>query len=53
MGNFLYLVAILFFIAWLTGMFIFHKGSIIHILLIMALLAVFIRSMEKQNMHHK
>lgn len=43
MGNLLYLVAVLLIIGWAVGFFAFHAGGIIHILLVIALIAVILR----------
>ena len=43
MSNLLYLVAVILIIVWATGFFAFHLGSIIHVLLIIAVIAVLLR----------
>jgi len=43
MGNLLYLIAVILIIAWLIGILGFHQGGIIHILLIIAIIAVLLR----------
>jgi hypothetical protein len=43
MGNLLYLIAVILIIAWLVGILGFHQGGIIHILLIIAIIAVLLR----------
>ena len=43
MGNILYLVAVVLVILWAIGFFAYSLGSIIHILLVIALIAVVFR----------
>jgi hypothetical protein len=43
MGNLLYVVAVIFVIAWAIGFFAFHAGGIIHILLVIAIIAFLIK----------
>ena len=43
MGNILYLVAVLLVIFWALGFFVYSVGSLIHILLIIAIIAVLMR----------
>lgn len=43
MGNILYLVAVLLVIFWALGFFVYSIGSLIHILLIIAIIAVLMR----------
>lgn len=43
MENLLYLVAVILVIGWAVGFFAFHAGGIIHILLVIALIAVIFR----------
>jgi uncharacterized membrane protein len=40
MGNLLYLVAVIRIIGWLLGFFVYGAGSIIHILLVIAIIAI-------------
>jgi hypothetical protein len=40
MGNLLYVVAVVLLIGWALGFFVFSAGSIIHTLLVIALIAV-------------
>lgn len=46
MGNLLYVVAVVLIIGWLIGFFAFHVGSIIHVLLIIALIAIILRVIQ-------
>jgi hypothetical protein len=43
MGNILYLVAVVLIILWAVGYFGMHAGSVVHILLVIALVAVLLR----------
>ena len=43
MGNLLYIVAVILILGWAVGFFAFQAGGIIHILLVIALIAVILR----------
>ncbi|MCE3226391.1 MAG: hypothetical protein K0S32_942 [Bacteroidetes bacterium] len=43
MGNILYIIAVILVIGWLIGFVGFHAGGLIHILLVIALIAVILR----------
>jgi hypothetical protein len=43
MGNLLYVIALLLLIAWAIGFIGYNVGSIIHILLVIAIIAVLLR----------
>jgi hypothetical protein len=43
MGNLLYVVAVVLIIAWAIGFVGFHVGGIIHLLLVIAIIAVLLR----------
>jgi len=43
MGNLLYIIAIILLIGWAIGYFAYNTGEVIHILLIIALIAVLFR----------
>ena len=43
MGNLLYVIAVILLIGWLVGFFAYSAGSIIHILLVLAVVAVLLR----------
>jgi len=43
MGNILYLIAVLLVIFWALGFFVYSIGSLIHILLVIAIIAVLMR----------
>jgi hypothetical protein len=43
MGNILYLIAVILVIGWLIGFVGFNAGGLIHILLVIAVIAVILR----------
>ncbi len=43
MGNLLYVIAIILIIIWALGYFSFAAGNIIHILLVIAVIAILLR----------
>jgi len=43
MGNLLYLIALILVIAWAVGFFAYSAGAIIHILLVIAVIAILLR----------
>lgn len=43
MGNILYIIAVILVIAWAVGFLGYHAGSIIHVLLVIAAIAVLLR----------
>jgi hypothetical protein len=43
MGSLLYVVAVILIIGWLLGFFVFHAGGLIHILLVIAIIAIILR----------
>jgi hypothetical protein len=43
MGNLLYVIAVILVIAWAIGFLGYHAGGIIHILLIIAVVAVLLK----------
>jgi hypothetical protein len=46
MGNLLYTIAVILVIAWLIGMAGFHAGGLIHVLLVIAVIAIIIRLIQ-------
>jgi hypothetical protein len=46
MGSILYILAVILIIGWLVGFFAFHAGGIIHILLVIAVIAIVIRLIQ-------
>jgi len=43
MSNLLYAIAVILIIAWLLGFFVYSLGSVIHILLVIAVIAILLR----------
>jgi hypothetical protein len=43
MNSLLYIVAVILIIGWLLGFFVFHAGSIIHVLIVIAVIAIILR----------
>ena len=43
MGSILYVVAVILVIGWVLGFFVFNAGSIIHVLLVIAVIAILLR----------
>ncbi len=46
MGNLLYVIAVLLVIGWLVGFLGFHAGGLIHILLVIAAVAIILRVID-------
>jgi len=46
MGNLLYLIAVVLLISWAIGFFAYSAGGIIHVLLVIALIAIILRVIE-------
>jgi len=46
MGNLLYIIAVILVIGWAVGFIGFHAGGLIHILLLIALIAVILRIIQ-------
>jgi hypothetical protein len=46
MGNLLYVIAVILFIAWAVGLIGFHAGGFIHVLLVIAIIAVLFRIIQ-------
>ena len=43
MGNLLYIFAVILIIGWAVGFFAYSAGGIIHVLLVIALIAIILR----------
>lgn len=46
MGNILYAIAVILIIAWAIGFIGYHAGGLIHILLVIAIIAVILRVIQ-------
>jgi hypothetical protein len=49
MNNLLYLIAVLLIIGWALGFFVYSAGGLIHILLVIAVIAILIRVIRGNN----
>lgn len=49
MSNLLYIIAVILVIAWAIGFLGFHAGGIIHILLVIAIIAILLRLISGRN----
>ena len=49
MSNLLYLVAVVLIILWALGFFMYSAGGIIHILLVIAVIAIILRIIQGRN----
>ena len=43
MSNLLYIIAVILIIGWALGFFVYSAGGLIHILLVIAIIAILIR----------
>jgi len=46
MKDLLYIIAVILIIGWLVGYFAFNAGGIIHVLLVIAVIAILIRVIQ-------
>ena len=46
MGNLLYIIAVVLIIAWLIGFVGYSAGGIIHVLLVIAIIAILVRVIQ-------
>jgi hypothetical protein len=46
MSNLLYTIAIIFIIFWGVGFFVYSAGALIHILLVLAVIAILLRLIQ-------
>jgi len=49
MGNLLYIIAVLLIIGWLIGFFGYHANNLIHLLLVIAIIAILVRATESRK----
>jgi hypothetical protein len=49
MGSILYILAVILVIGWLVGFFALHAGGIIHLLLVLAVIAIVIRLIQGRS----
>ena len=50
MGNLLYVIAVILLIAWAIGFFAFSAGGLIHILLVIAIIAIILRVIQGRRL---
>jgi hypothetical protein len=43
MGSLLYIIAVILIIGWLLGFFVYSAGGLIHILLVIAIIAIILQ----------
>ena len=46
MTNLLYIMAVILIIGWLLGFFVFNAGGFIHVLLVIAVIAILVRIIQ-------
>ena len=46
MGNLLYIVAVILIIGWAIGFFAYSAGGIIHVLLVIAIIAIVVKLVQ-------
>lgn len=46
MNNLLYIIAVILIIGWLVGYFAFNAGGIIHVLLVIAVIAILVKVIQ-------
>ncbi len=46
MGNLIYIIAVILIIGWAIGFFAFNVGAIIHVLLVIAVIAILVRIIQ-------
>ncbi|MFN0275623.1 MAG: lmo0937 family membrane protein [Chitinophagales bacterium] len=49
MSGLLYIIAIILIIGWVLGFFVYSAGSLIHILLVLAVIAILLRLIRGNN----
>ncbi len=49
MTSLLYLFAVILIIGWLLGFFVFHASGLIHVLLVIAIIAILLRIIRGSN----
>jgi len=46
MGNLLYVIAVILIIAWAIGFIGYNAGGIIHVLLVIAIIAIIVKALQ-------
>jgi hypothetical protein len=52
MRNLLYAIAVILIIAWAIGFFVYSAGGIIHILLVIAIIAIIVRLIQGRKLFY-
>ncbi|MFA6200325.1 MAG: lmo0937 family membrane protein [Bacteroidales bacterium] len=47
MKNLIYIIAVVLVVGWVVGFFAFHLGGLIHILLVIAVIAILLRIIQE------
>ena len=47
MGNLMYLIAVILVVGWAVGVFAYSAGGLIHVLLVLALVAILLNVIKK------
>ncbi len=47
MKNLIYIIAVVLVVGWAVGFFAFHLGGLIHILLVIAVIAILLRIIQE------
>lgn len=47
MGNLLYIIAVILIIAWAIGFLGYHAGGLIHLLLVIAIIAIILKVIRR------
>jgi hypothetical protein len=50
MGNLLYIIAVILIIGWAIGFFAYSAGGLIHVLLVIAIIAVILRIIQGRRL---
>jgi len=49
MRNVLYIIAVVLLIGWVLGAFVYTTGSLIHLLLVLAIASIILGAIRRQN----
>lgn len=49
MGNLLYLIAVILIIGWALGFFVYGASGLIHVLLVIAIIAILLKVIRKAS----
>jgi hypothetical protein len=51
MGNLLYTIAVILIVVWAIGYLGFHSGGLVHILLVIAVIAILLRLIQGKRLN--